>query len=393
MKKLVFALIVLILAGAAAYHFFHKGKPETQFRTQPVTRGEVVESVTASGTINPVSTVLVGTQVSGRVIKLFADFNSVVKQGQTVALIDPAPFQSQMDQAKANLLQARANVDKAQAQAHMSEVKLKRTKALFEQALVSQDDLDSAQAEFEMNTAQVSVSKAQLVQVEASLDLAKTNLGYTSVISPVDGMVVSRAVDVGQTVAASFQTPTLFTIAQDLTKMQIDTSVDEADIGKIAMGQDVTFTVDAYPDQEFGGKVTQVRNAPTTVQNVVTYDVVITVGNPDLKLKPGMTASTSIISKKMDNALRVPNAALRFKYRDAKGAEKGARGPAVWILENGIPKRVPVKPLISDGSFTAIQEDTLKEGQAVITDTGAAMASFGGPPPGAGPGGMPRMPR
>jgi HlyD family secretion protein len=384
--------MVLILAGAAAYHFFHKRTPPVQFRTQPVTRGEVVESVTASGTINPVSTVLVGTQVSGRVIKLFADFNSVVRQGQTVALIDPAPFQSQMAQSRANLQQARANVERSQAQAHMSEVKLKRTRTLFEQALVSQDDLDTAQADYEMNTAQVGVSKAQLVQAEASLDLANTNLGYTSVISPVDGMVVSRAVDVGQTVAASFQTPTLFTIAQDLTKMQIDASVDEADIGKIAVGQDVTFTVDAYPDQEFEGTVTQVRNAPTTVQNVVTYDVVITVGNPDLKLKPGMTASTSIISKKMDDALRVPNAALRFKMKEWGGEkEKGARGPAVWIMEGGKPRRLPVKPGISDGIWTAVADGGLKEGQQVIVENSSGSGAAAQFRPG-GPGGVPHLP-
>jgi HlyD family secretion protein len=387
MKKIIIGFIVLILLGFAGFKLFGGKKAGTNFRTQPVTRGEVVEAVTASGTINPVSTVLVGTQVSGRVLKLFADFNSVVKQGQTVAQIDPAPFQSQVEQARANLLQGKANVEKAEAQAHQAEVKLKRAKALFAQSLVSQDDMDTAQADWETNAAQVNVAKAQLVQAEASLQLAKTNLEYTNIQSPVDGMVVSRNVDVGQTVAASFQTPTLFNIARDLTKMQIDTSVGEADIGKISMGEEVTFTVDAYPDQDFQGGVTQVRNAPTTVQNVVTYDVVITVENPDLKLKPGMTANTSIITSRQSDVLRVPNAALRFKYKEARNGKPGARGPAVWILENGKPKRISVKPGISDGTFTAVTENGLKEGQEVIVDT----ASSAGPQSG-GAGRLPHLP-
>lgn len=387
MKKIIVGFIVLLLLGFAGFRLFGGKKAGLNFRTQPVTRGEVVEAVTASGTINPVSTVLVGTQVSGRVLKLYADFNSVVKQGQAVARIDPAPFEVQVEQAEANLLQARANVERAQAQARQAEVKLKRTQALFDQALMSQGDLDTAQADQDTNAAQVNVARAQLVQAEASLKLARTNLEYTTIQSPVDGMVVSRNVDVGQTVAASFQTPTLFTIARDLTKMQIDTSVGEADIGKISEGEEVTFTVDAYPDQEFQGRVTQVRNAPTTVQNVVTYDVVITVENPDLKLKPGMTANTSIITHRVPDALRVPNAALRFKYKEARNEKPGARGPAVWVLENRTPKRIPVRPGISDGTFTAVPEDGLKEGQEVIIDT----ASSAGPPSG-GAGRLPHLP-
>ncbi len=234
---------------------------------------------------------------------------------------------------------------------------------------MQRSDLDTAETNYETANASVSAAKSQVAQTEAALNLAETNLRYTKIVSPVDGIVVSRNVDVGQTVAASFQTPTLFTIAQDLTKMQIDTSVDEADIGKVKVGQDVEFTVDAYPDITFKGKVWQVRNAPITVQNVVTYDVVINVDNPELKLKPGMTANVSIIVSIKKDVLKIPNAALRFKPSEKGPTAPEKKGPGVWILEKDKPKRIPVSLGISDGNYTELATGKISEGQELIVES------------------------
>jgi HlyD family secretion protein len=351
--------------------------------------------------MNPVTTVLVGTQVSGTIKKLHVDFNSRVKKGQIIAEIDPATFQAQVDQAAANVLAARANVEKSKATLQDSIRTSDRNKQLFSRNIIARSELDTAESNRDVNAAQLSASTAQVAQTEAALRFAETNLHYTKIISPVDGIVVSRNVDVGQTVAASFQTPTLFTIAQDLTKMQIDTNVDEADIGRIRTGQDVEFTVDAYPDNIFHGRVEQIRISPITVQNVVTYDVVIKVDNQDLKLKPGMTANVSVTVAGRDDVLKVPNAALRFRPAEKTGAVSsrapvgsmssrppppGATGPsgafnrggarnarpkeyAVWMLEAGNPKRVSVTIGISDGAFTEVVSGDLKEGQQVITES------------------------
>ena len=254
---------------------------------------------------------------------------------------------------KANLLAAKANLEKAEVSLVDAKRTRERNAELFSKNLIARSDLDTAETNYETAKASVNAAKAQVAQADAALKTAQTNLRYTRIVSPVDGTVVSRNVDVGQTVAASFQTPTLFTIAQDLTKMQIDTSVDEADIGKIKVGQDVEFTVDAYPDSTFKGKVGQVRIAPITVQNVVTYDVVIKVDNPELKLKPGMTANVSIIVAEKKDVLKIPNAALRFRPAgedEDESSRRRARG--VWILENEKPKRIPVTIGISDGNYT-----------------------------------------
>jgi HlyD family secretion protein len=361
-----------------------------QYLTEPVTRGDIITTVTATGTVNPVTTVNVGTQVSGRIIKLSADFNSPVRKGEVIALIDPALFQAQVEQARANLSNAKANLDKAAA----TEVDAKRTwdryKNLFERNLVAKSQMDTAETAYLTSHASTVAAKTQVDQTTASLSLAETNLVYTHIVSPVDGIVISRNVDIGQTVAASFQTPTLFVIAADLTKMQIDTTVDEADISPVKTGQEVEFTIDAYPEETFRGSVSQVRNAAVTVQNVVTYDVVVTVANPDLKLKPGMTADVSIITSVVRNVLRIPDAALRFKPlerarpagKPRTGAEPaapggapgtgpgpGARGPSVWILENGQPKRIPVKIGFSDGTYTELVSGDLKEGEPLITES------------------------
>ncbi len=313
MKKILIGGVILIVIAVAGFFLFRGKGNEPKFRFDKVARGDIEMAVTATGTVNPVTTVLVGTQVSGTIKNIYVDFNSPVKKGQLIARIDPALFEAQVNQARANLFSAKANLEKAEATLVDAKRTMDRNKELFSKNLVARSDLDTAETNYETAKASVSAAKSQVAQSEAALSSAETNLYYTKIISPVDGIVVSRNVDVGQTVAASFQTPTLFSIAQDLTKMQIDTNVAEADIGKVKVGQDVEFTVDAYSDITFKGKVLQVRNAPITVQNVVTYDVVIQVGNPEFKLKPGMTANVSIIISIKKDVLKIPNAALRFK--------------------------------------------------------------------------------
>jgi HlyD family secretion protein len=346
------------------------------YRTDPVTRGDIEQAVTATGTVNAVTTVQVGTQVSGTIKTLYVDFNSRVKKGQVIAQIDPSTFEAQVQQAQANLLSAQASLQKAEAMLVDATRTFDRNKQLFAKNLIPRSDLDTAETNYQTDKAQVEVSKAQVAQAKASLDYARQNLAYTKITSPVDGVVISRNVDVGQTVAASFQTPTLFTIAQDLTKMQIDTNVAESDIGVIKLGQKVDFTVDAYPDTTFEGKVWQIRQAPITVQNVVTYDVVIQVNNKDLKLMPGMTANVSIVIQLRHDVLRITNAALRFRMSErpaATGSTEAAkgekRGPSIWILEKDKPRRVVITPGISDGVYTEVVSGDLKEGQNVIVES------------------------
>lgn len=372
-KKIIIGGIILIAVAAAAFFLLKNKNGEVKFRTEKVTRGDIEMAVTATGTVNPVTTVLVGTQVSGTIKEIHVDFNSLVKKGQLIARIDPALFEAQVNQARANVLSAKANLDKAGAMLVDAKRTMERNKELFSKNLIARSDLDTAETNYETAQASVSAAKAQVAQTEAALSVSETNLHYTKIISPVDGIVVSRNVDVGQTVAASFQTPTLFSIAQDLTKMQIDTSVDEADIGKMQTGQEVDVTVDAYPDMTFKGKVWQIRNAPITVQNVVTYDVVIQMNNPDLKLKPGMTANVSIVVDRKKDVLQIPNAALRFKLSGKsvtatdKRTEK--KGPGVWILEKNNPKRIPVSLGISDGSYTELVSGEIREGQELIVES------------------------
>jgi HlyD family secretion protein len=359
MRSPVFIVLALVLAGCS--------KNGVEYRTENTTRGGIRETITATGTVNPVTTVLVGTQVSGTIKEIYVDFNDLVRKGQLIAQIDPAFFETQ-------LAQARANADRAQAVLRDAERVLNQNKALYPKNLIAKNDYDASV------TAQESAA-AQLAQAQAALKAAETNLSYTKIFSPVDGVVISRNVDVGQTVAASFQTPTLFTIAQDLTKMQINTNVAESDIGQVRAGQEVEFTVDAYPDATFHGKVWQVRRAPITVQNVVTYDVVVQVPNKDQKLMPGMTANVTVVITTRDDVLRVPNAALRFRpertaeqaaakgQANAGAAKKGPAGPAVWVLESGKPKRVAITPGISDGIWTEVADGDLKEDLPVITES------------------------
>jgi len=372
--SLIIGIVALVLAGLLLSKC--RSGSDQNFQTVAVTRGPITQAVTATGTLNPVQNVQVGSQVSGNIQKLFADFNSIVKAGQVIAQIDPVVFQASVNQAKGDL-------DNAQAALELARLNAARTQALVAKQNSAQSDLDQAMANLHQAEANVKIKEGALEKAQADLD-------HCTITSPIDGMVISRNVDVGQTVAASLQAPVIFQIANDLTKMQIDANVAEADVGGVAVDQDVDFTVDAFPTQTFHGKVVQVRNAPITVQNVVTYDTVIGVTNPDLKLKPGMTANVSIISAHKDDVLKIPNGALRFRMPDESptpaakrdpsasgGRQPGGKPPvrgerrverSVYVLPPGEskPTKTTIKTGISDGVTTEITEG-LKEGDRVVT--------------------------
>jgi HlyD family secretion protein len=360
----IIGLGVILLLGAGGWYWWNSGAPPVQYKTTPVDRGPISSIVTATGTINPVVSVLVGSQVSGKIAKLFVDFNSVVTQGQTLAQIDPQPFKARVNQARAAVKSAKGNLARAKNLTVQRKLERDRMAALRPDAFVSQADLDLAETNLRDAQANVEIVQAQLDQAQATLASAELDLGYTTIVSPVNGIVVSRNVDVGQTVAATFQTPTLFVIAQDLTHMRVNANVSESDIGGVAEGKPAHFRVDAYPKQFFEGTVAQVRNAPVSIQNVVTYDVVITVDNRDLKLKPGMTANVTIVTAEKENPLRVPNGALRFRMPDVPVDKKATR---VWVLDhNDRPRQADVTTGIADSLSTEIVEGPLKEGDRVI---------------------------
>src|SRR5213596_1677309 len=356
-------LIVALLIVASVVRQCRNAVAEN-YQISIVTRGPITQAVTATGTLNPVVNVQVGSQVSGNIAKLFADFNSQVKAGQVVAQIDPALFQATVTQAEGDLANAQAALE-------LARVNATRTKELFARKTSSQADLDQAMASLHQAEANAKIK-------QGALDKAKADLEHCTITSPIDGIVISRNVDVGQTVAASLQAPVIFQIANDLTKMQIDANVAEADVGVLEVGQDVDFTVDAFATRTFHGKVVQVRNAPITVQNVVTYDTVIGVSNPDLKLKPGMTANVSIIIAHKDNVLQLKNAALRYRPPDAAATPSQPKGTppsagragagrerknerTVYVLSGNKPEPVMIKTGISDGAVTEVLEG-LKEG-------------------------------
>lgn len=422
-KKIIIAAVLIGLLIAGLYFTFGKKAKVQNYKTAKVERGSLESSISASGTVNAVTTVLVGTQVSGTIKEIYVDFNSIVKKGQVIALIDDAQFSAKVKQAEANLesskagvenaeanienikarlLASRADVDKARLGVEDAKRNLDRIKKLWDEELVSQKELDSARynydsqsagfaglkAVYESTLAQLSsadaqykTSLAQVKQNKAVLDAASTDLQHTRIISPVDGIVISRNVDVGQTVASSFQTPTLFTIAKDLTKMQINVNIDESDIGMVFVGQGAVFTVDAYPEHTFKGKVSQIRNAPQIVQNVVTYDSIIQVDNKDLKLKPGMTANVTLLVAKKENVLKVPNSALRFKPsdEDMERVKKDIKdkGKKVWLLERGRLTPAAVKIGISSGTHTEITGGALKEGSIVVLEYAGKKNSAG----------------
>jgi HlyD family secretion protein len=402
MKKIV--LLILLVAGAAGYLSFSSGgAPEYTFRTAPLESGDIVAKVTATGKLSAVTVVDVGTQVSGTIQEIYADFNDHVKKGQLIALIDPDVLAAKLQESKANLAVANASVSRARANVSDSERNLKRFKELWARNLVARSELDAAETTHAVNRASLQEAQARVLQVQAALRQAEANLAYTRILSPEDGVIISRMVNVGQTVAASLSTPTLFSIAKDLTDMQIETFVDEADIARVKEGQDVEFTVDAHRGTAFPGKVRQVRIAPGTSDNVVTYPVIISVSNPELKLKPGMTANVSIITDRRTGVLRVPMAALRFSPPPAEtpststatattspfapsmprrpaggqgrtagggigqgGGNAGANGAlsSVWTVRDGkLDEQVRFRAGIGDGSFLEVAGSRdLKEG-------------------------------
>lgn len=357
-----------------------RAKPEVHYETVNVDRGTIAAKVTATGNLSALLTVQVGSQVSGRVQQLFVDYNSPVKKGQPIAKLDPLLFEAAVEQGRANYLSLQGGLNKDQAQENNTKLIFDRTKSLVDQKVMAQSDLDTARANYEAAKAQVDADKSNLESASAMLHQAEVNLGYTTIISPIDGIVISRNVDVGQTVAASFQAPTLFVIAQDLRKMQVDTNVGEADVGRLTPGMAATFTVDAYPSRPFTGRLRQIRNAAQTIQNVVTYDAVIDVDNPNLLLKPGMTANVVFVAAQKDDVVRLRNAALRFQPDPTLLARIGVKSPSgdssvqsagrrtVWVLRSGQPEPVVISTGITDGTWTELLGGTLQPGDTLITD-------------------------
>ena len=443
-SKTLWSVIVLLGIAAGTTKVVLKrraARPPVQWETTAVDRGRIVARVTATGILSALVTVQVGSQVSGRVQQLFVDFNSPVRKGQIIAKIDPQLFQASLEQARANFAAAEGTLLKAKVQANQAEIDFKRQQNLAERKLVAPADFDTAKSNLDAAKAQIAVNLGNLQQAKAALNQARVNLAYTSIISPTDGVVISRSVDVGQTVAASLAAPTIFVIAEDLRKMQVDTSVAEADVGKLSAGMDATFLVDAYPGERFKGKVRQIRNAAQTVQNVVTYDAVIDVDNSELKLRPGMTANVNFVFANRENVLRVPNAALRFRPspdvftalkldpKRARAGDDAAGGKAssgsgakpsggmgsrqragmgggtagtddtpdrkvVWLLTGGVPSSTRIKTGTTDGSKTEVVEGALAEGDQVITDATLTEAGKSSSPalPGAPAGGPGRRP-
>jgi HlyD family secretion protein len=358
-------LLLVIVAGAAAAWWHLRSGTSIHYTTGPVTKGTVTRAVTTTGTVNPELTVIVGSYVSGVIQQLSCDYNTEVKTGQVCAKIDPRPYQTLVDQAKANLAIARAQLLKDQAALTYAKLSLDRDTKLVQTSAISVDAVDSARSNYDQATAQVAYDQATIDQHQAALDAAQVNLDYTNITSPVDGTVVSRNVTVGQTVASSFQTPTLFLIASDLKKMEVDTNVSEGDIGGIKTGDKTLFSVDAFPDRTFEGVVTQVRQSPQTVQNVVTYDVVVSVANSDLALKPGMTAAARIVTDERQAVLRVPNQSLRYNPANTVAAKK-ADASHVWVVRDETPLLVRADAGLSDDSFTEITGGDLKPADQVI---------------------------
>ncbi len=407
-RKIAFWLIIIVLGGAGyfSYAYYYKNKEaQVKYKTVKVEKGSLSSFVTANGTVNPVTTVLVGSQITGMIKRLYADYNTQVKKGQLIAEIDPDIFQAQVAQAKAKLENAKAaflnvqadilnaqsnveaskaNVIKAQVALDDARRNLQRVSELFARNLIAASDRDAAQTAYDSATAQLAAAlaqkkaaeaqleaskarlesaRAQIKQAEAELEMAEVNLKHTRITAPVNGIVISRNVDVGQTVAASLQAPTLFTIAQDLTDMQVETNVSEADIGRVQIGQPATFTVDAFPQLTFQGKVTEIRNAPQTIQNVVTYNVIVRVKNPDLKLRPGMTANVSILVAHRENVLKIPNAAFRFRPdfgRKEATPYSPKTTPGTFTSASMLPAEQTLERLKKDLQLSAAQEGQIK---------------------------------
>lgn len=431
--RLIGIAAILVIVLFFLYRCTRGGDSTPDYQTTAAEVTNVVSRVSTSGSMQAVVTVDVGSQVSGRIQELFADFNTPVKKGQRIAKIDPSLFQAAVVQAQANVQAARANVTRLTVAAEDSERQARRASEVYEQRLISETERDTAVANSRTAKASVEQAQAQLAQSRAQLEQASTNLRYTDIVSPTDGVVISRAVNVGQTVAASLSAPVIFTIAQDLKKMEVHTNVAESDIGRLKPGMRVSFTVDAYPGEPFRGAIRDIRNAPQVVSNVVTYDAVIDVENPDLKLKPGMTATVSVVTDRRRDVLTVPNAALRFRPEGAgaqggapgaaaggpgsaaggqrpnaagggegqrdrgaggqrergewggqrnrgEGDEEGGRAPAevkrtVYVLLNGEPQPREITTGLTDGRVTEVTGGNLKAGEPVIVSAGGASAN------------------
>lgn len=394
--KIIGWVAVLAAVAGGALWAFRDGSARTDagltFETATVDRGAVISRVTASGTLSALVTVQVGSQVSGRIRSLGADFNSRVQKGDVIATLDSEFLDAALAQAKANHVAARGELVAAQIKAKDADRQVARNRELAARKLIATADLETLEANAAQAHAAIAVARGRLAQAEAALGQAETNLGYATIVAPISGLVISRSVDVGQTVAASLQAPTLFAIAEDLARMQVDTSVAEADIGRLADGMAASFTVDAWPGERFEGTVRQIRFAPQTVQNVVTYNAVIDVANPDLKLRPGMTANVTFVAAERQGVLRVPNGALRFRpeaevlKRLQGGGAAGGAGVAVtseaaprpaglrsvWVLRGGDrAERVDVRVGLSDGTRTEVLEG-LAEGDVVVLDASAS---------------------
>ncbi len=384
-KRVIIPLAVILVLGATGIS--HINSHKITYETKKIEKCTITDVVEASGTINPVNIVSVGSTVSGLMKEIYVDYNSEVKKGQLLAQIDPANFQAAVDQNTAQINNAEANLAKLNAQMVYAEKTYKRYKNLYAKNFIARSELDQVESDYLAQKAAVGAQRASIAQARANYKTAMTNLGYTKIIAPVDGTIISRDIDVGQPVAASFQAPELFTIAQDLTKMQIEVNVSEADIGQVKEGQDVEYTLDGYPDSTFYGKVTQVRLDSTTTSNVVTYTVIVSVSNDDLKLKPGMTANVSIITKRSENVMCAPTVALKFTP-ETSGQKYKNQG--IWILDNGKPLRVDIKQGASDDSNIEIISQKIKLGDEVIiassgikgskAATGSKYKRRGGPP-------------
>ncbi|KAF2989549.1 efflux RND transporter periplasmic adaptor subunit [Methylocystis sp. MJC1] len=373
----IIGLAAAAFAGVEIYRFVNKGAG-VRYLTQQVTRGPVVKAVTTSGTVNPVITVQVGTYVSGVIQARYCDYNTRVRKGQVCAKIDPRPYQVVVDQDKATLGVGRAQMVKDQADLTYAKIAYDRNRRLAATKSVSLDVLDASKSALDRATAQIGLDEATIALQEAQLRAAEINLGYTDIVSPVDGTVVSRSVEMGQTVAASFQTPTLFLVATDLTTMQVDTNVSESDIGAIRRGHRATFTVESFPNRTFSGEVTEVRQSPQTIQNVVTYDVVVGTSNGDLVLKPGMTATTRVIVDERRDVLRIPDQAFRYQPGAIPGLASappqldGSGGVRLWVLRDGAPKMEVIIPGLDDDSFTEVLKGDLRAGDQIIVGEEAA---------------------
>jgi HlyD family secretion protein len=389
-SRLSVAAAVLAIGGAALYVYVTSGPVRPTVTTALVTRGDIVRGVPASGTLEAVTTVQVGTQVSGTITELFADFNDIVHKGQVLARLDASSLEAQSAQTDAGLVRANADADRLRVSVEDARLKLARATTLSERGLVAAVDLQAATYDVRTAETQLKSGNAQVTQARAGVSQSRVNLDHTVITSPIDGVVIARNVDAGQTVAASMSSPTLFVLAADLTRMQVNAKLDESDIGQIAPGMLVTFHVDAYPGDTYTGRVSQVRLRGEIVSNVVTYLTVIDVANPDLSLKPGMTANVTVQVAKRLQALRVPNLALRFRpsaeqlaalgvttgtTTPAPGTAKGPKGASVWRSVGSSLERVPVEVGITDGSFTEILGGALKADDRVVTAIAAASAS------------------